>query len=302
MDDRAIIFVGGSVRGIYQLGVLARILDENPDRTYKFLGGNSVGTLTAAFLGQYPIGQLAQGLIDLLKIWYGLKDGGDLWKINMFSILRALIDNGISNPRPLQKLIQDNFDVEKIKNSGRDIRISTVDVLDGRYVEYSEDQLTWQNIYGSTAMPFGCPAIETEDGKYLTDGGVLVSGPLKTAIKMGYRKIDLILNCPISTKKRVKRVEVKDVKRMDKFALRILGMILDNQFVQQMKMCMLYNLLAQNGLTDKVEVDVNIYAPSDVLASEMILMKLDPDQLRQWYEEGKATEPVDIETFLTNLG
>lgn len=301
-EERAIIFVGGSVRGIYQLGVLSSILEKYPNRRYKFFGGNSVGTLTAAFLGQYPFGELGQGLKDLMDIWLGLRGSNDLWKVNVLSFVRALYDNGISNPKPLQRLIRDNLDIEKIKRSGRTVRISTVDVLEGEYVEYGEDELTWQNIYGSTAMPFGCPAIQTADGKYLTDGGVLVSGPLKTAIKMGYTKIDLVLNGPINTKKRIKRVEVKSVKRMDKFALRILGMILDHKFVEQMKMCLLYNLLAEQGLTDKVEVDVNIYAPCDILDSRMILMDLKPDLLLQWYEDGRTTEPVDIETFLSNLG
>jgi predicted patatin/cPLA2 family phospholipase len=280
---------------------MSKLLETEKD-DFEFLGGNSVGTLTSCFLGQYPMGEMNKGLKELLSIWHGLTSGKDLWKINLFSFFKALYDNGISNPAPLQELIRTKCDLDKVKRSGRTVRISTVDVLKGEAVEYGEDNLTWQNIYGSTAMPFGCPAIQTADGKYLTDGGVLVSGPLGTAIKMGYRDITIVLNGPISKKKRIKPVTVKEVKRMDRFALRILDMIMDFKFVQQMKLCLLYNLLAQNELTDKVEVNVRIFAPSDTLASGMILMELEPDLLRQWYEEGRNTKPVDIETFISNLG
>jgi len=297
---RAIIFVGGSVRGIYQLGVVSKLLETEED-DFEFLGGNSVGTLTSCFLGQYPMGEMGLGLRQLLDIWYGLKSAKDLWKMNLFSIFKALYDNGISNPAPLQQLIRAYCDLDKVKRSGRKVVISTVDVLEGEYVEYDQDHLTWQNIYGSTAMPFGCPAIETTDGKYLTDGGVLVSGPLTTAIKAGYKDITIVLNGPVSKKKRIKRVEVKDVKRMDKFALRILGMILDNQFIKQMQLCLLYNLLAKNELTEKAEVNVRVFAPSNVLASEMILMELTPSKLKEWYEEGRNTKPLSLEEYITTL-
>jgi len=298
-EERAAIFVGGSVRGIFQAGVLKRIIEKYGD-VFRFLGGNSVGSLAASFMGQYPMGELEQARQDYTNIWWGLRSADDLWKMNLFSIFKALYDNGISSPKPVQELIQGGFSPERLKSSERIVRISTVDVLKG-YREYDESNITWKEIYGSTAMPFGCPAMLTDDA-YLSDGGVLKSGPVSTAIKLGFKKLDIILNGPIGRIDEIPYEKWKSVKPMAKFAMRILSMILDQQFANNMKLALAYNLLAQASLTDRKQIDVNIYAPKKSLAKGLVLMELSPEKLREWYAEGLQTEPIGLEEFLESLG
>lgn len=303
MDQRALLLAGGSSRGIIQVGVLASIINKEPEIEYTFIGGNSVGAINAAFLAQFPIGDFPLAVDRLASLWFGLEGDRSIYRANLFSVLRYIWDNGFADPEPLKKLIQERFDPGLVRENGRKLRISTVDLLSGMYMEFGETEATWEHIYGSASMPYAFPAILTSDNKYyLTDGGVLKVAPIKTAIDLGYRKIDIVLNSPIERSKRVHCKSVKGVKRVDRYATRVLELILDHQFVLDMKLCLAYNLLSKANITRHREVDVRVFAPKEVLSDEMILVDFSPDILREWYNDSLQITPVDLEEFLSKVG
>jgi len=302
LDDRALILGGGSVRGIYQVGVLMQILALFPKRDWRFIGGNSVGSVNGCFLGRYRFGDIFQAVQDLYDVWYGLNRKEDLWKLYFYSYIKALFDNGVANPKPLQELIKRHFDAEKMRKSGRQVYVSTVDTLTG-YKEYNQDTMTWKEVYGSASMPYALPAILTDDA-FLTDGGVLRPGPISTAIKAGFRKIDIILNGPIERSKRIPEIpydEYKSIKPMLKFALRLLDLILAQQWEHNMKLAFMYNKEARAGNSDRHEIDFQIYAPKETLSGELLLLDLNPSQIQDWFERGKETEPISLEEFMDRL-
>jgi predicted acylesterase/phospholipase RssA len=302
LNDRALILGGGGVRGIYQVGVLLSILEESLDRDWRFIGGNSVGSVNGCFLGRYPMGQILQGVKDLYDVWHGLNRKEDLWKIYFFSYFKALFDNGVADPKPLQELIRRHFDAERMRKSGRKVVISTVDTLTN-YKEYDETNMTWKEVYGSAAMPYALPAILTDDA-FLTDGGVLKPGPISTAIKMGYRKIDIILNGPVERSKRIPDIpydECKKIKPMMKFALRLLDLILQQQWEHNMKLAFQYNKEARSGNSDRHEIDFQIYAPKDLLSGDLLLLDLNPELIQDWFKQGLKTKPISLDEFIEKI-
>jgi len=308
-DESALILAGGSSRGITQVGTLCGALERALLGKYTFFGGNSVGAINAADLAQYPPEQFEQALEHLKTLWFGIRGNRDIWRGGLLSVLRPLWSNGFADPAPLQRILQRNFDPERVRASRQKLRLSTVDVLSGEYVEFGEAEATWEHVYASAAMPFAFPCIQ-KDNYYLTDGGVLKVAPISTAIKLGYRKLDIILNAPVAKEKRVKRVEVREVRPLVPYACRILDLILDQQFVQELKVCLLYNRLARAGATDKVDLDVRIFAPSDVVSDELILMDFSKETLMGWYQENykkwsdrdRNEQPLSLEEFFDKLG
>lgn len=99
---------------------------------------------------------------------------------------------------PLRKLLTNNLDVEKLKNSGKKISIGVVSFNSGQYksIDYVDDKIIdW--IMASSAFPIFFP-MSYIDGEYWTDGGVVNIAPLEDALRMGATDIDVVLTSPLN--------------------------------------------------------------------------------------------------------
>jgi NTE family protein len=102
---------------------------------------------------------------------------------------------------PLRKLITENLDVEKLKNSGKKLAIGTVSFTTGQYKSIKtvdEHIIDW--IMASSAFPIFFP-MQHIDGEYWTDGGVVNMSALTDALDFGASEIDVIITSPLSAGK-----------------------------------------------------------------------------------------------------
>ena len=94
----------------------------------------------------------------------------------------------------LDELLTDLVDIEAIQNSGVQVRFSAVDVVSGKLVVYTGQDLLVHGIkpiMASASYPMAFPPVEI-DGYWLTDGGVRDTAPLGAAIRAGCTDITVL--------------------------------------------------------------------------------------------------------------
>jgi predicted acylesterase/phospholipase RssA len=188
---RALVLSGGGAHGAYQVGVL-RALVEGGIEDYKLICGISVGALNAAFLAQYPIGQLDKAVNELAKFWRGINTKS-IYNTRTFGVLSALWSESVFDSRPLQKMVRSMFDGQKIQESGRLLRIGAVCWETGEYrsvTEATEPLVEW--ILASSSYPVFFLPVEI-DGLAWSDGGLRHVTPIEDAFSTGAREIDAIV-------------------------------------------------------------------------------------------------------------
>ena len=170
---------------------------------------------------------------------------------------------------PLRKLLTNNLDVEKLKNSGKKIAIGTVSFNSGKYKTVStvDDKIIdW--IMASSAFPvfFPMPYI---DGEYWTDGGVINIAPLNDALAMGATDIDVILTSPINAGQFYGTVPiVKQVMRnIDIMTSKILS-----------------DDVTFNGQDEK-QINIRFFIVDHQLTSNSL--DFSPDKIQNMYQEGR---------------
>lgn len=105
--------------------------------------------------------------------------------------------HSIYSNSPLRRLVNDNLDVDKLKSSGKMLRIGAVCFETGEYhvADESRDNIVkW--IMASSAFPVFFPMEEIDD-LHWTDGGIANSAPIRDALSLGATEIDIILASPV---------------------------------------------------------------------------------------------------------
>ncbi len=192
MGKKAVVLGGGGSRGSYQIGVWKALRELGFD--YEIVTGTSVGALNGALMVQKDY-ELAEAMWQKLKtqdvmdiaVTDKVEGPRDLTgKAGTF--LAEIIKNGGADPRPLEELLRQYIDEEKIGNSPIDFGFITVEypklepkiltksaVPAGRLVDYLM----------ASAACFPAMKARTIDEKTYIDGGYSDNVPVKMAVDLG---------------------------------------------------------------------------------------------------------------------
>ncbi len=176
-------------KGSFQVGVLDYLLNEKK-MDFDIICGVSVGSLNASMVAQGDFSKL-------LEIWQGINSDRDIYMKKFLGILGGLFGSqSMYSNKPRWRKIDKYVDPDKIKKSGKELRIGTVSLQTGKYISVDqnhEDLKKW--ILASTAIPiaFRPPLINNEQ---IVDGGIRDITPLSTAIDLEAEEIIVILSSP----------------------------------------------------------------------------------------------------------
>lgn len=198
-DNFCLVLAGGGSKGIYHLGVWKALLEMGIE-VEAFIG-TSIGAVVAGLLAQdlkenyesfvdsitldsivtLPEGFVEEGRLSVSR--EALQDTPELF--------RSLIDNQGLDTSPLRRLLEAHIDESKIRASGKDLGIVTVDLSSLKpremFLEDMEKGRVLDYLMASAAFPgFKSPVI---DGKKYMDGGVFENIPYEMARKRGYRRL-----------------------------------------------------------------------------------------------------------------
>ncbi|UCB51590.1 MAG: patatin-like phospholipase family protein [Candidatus Zixiibacteriota bacterium] len=201
---RALVLSGGSIKGAFQAGAIAEILDGGfvPNAIY----GISVGSLNGAFMTD----RAGRAVRAKRKVnWPAIgKQLEDFWKkkIKSFNaigkkrggaglLLNVVFNNfdGVIDTGKLRKLIYKEIDEENLYNSPASFSAGVVNLATGDFVNAD---LGYPNIIeyiiGSTAIPIVMPVTMLAE-QPLVDGGLRDVTTLKAAIEDGADEITCVV-------------------------------------------------------------------------------------------------------------
>ena len=261
---KALVLSGGGVKGAYQLGVLQYLFEkENP--AYDILCGVSVGAINAAFLSQFSKEDNEKAIDRLAKLWSEV-DNKKIWKKSIFGKLVSLWRSSVYDSKPLQQWISSTLDVEKVRSSGKMLRVVAVSWDTGRvYVATEGDAFLQRWVMASSSFPIMLSPIEI-NGENWTDGGVRQVTPLGEAIRAGATDIDVIM---CDNPKIIRPFDSKGRSAMPTLTIRALEIMVNQIEDNDLKLCGLKNSLAT--LSDMYkEVKIRVFMPEVDLVEDSL--------------------------------
>lgn len=274
---RALVLSGGGTHGAYQVGVLKHLMGDLKTE-YDILAGVSVGAINVASLAQYKTGEEQEAIRTTEELWLGI-DNSSIWSYFFPPFLSALWKSGIYSTNPLRKLLEKNFNYQKVLDSGKLLRVPAVSLNTGKWEVWTEhDKDMLDGIMASMAFPgvFETPKIRNQ---VWIDGGVRTVTPLKEAIDAGADEIDVILTFKPGTGK------INGGFTTIKVLKRALNIMMDEVVVNDLRVCKL-----KNNIDSYRKIKLSIYSPSIGLKGGAL--DFDPKNIRDEIElgYGDATE------------
>lgn len=196
VTKRAFVLAGGGSRGAYQIGVWQAMRKLNID--FDIVTGTSVGALNGAMVvqGDFEFARKLWEEISTSKVLdvdieEKLENQKNVAKtLNAFA--QEMLRAGGVDPAPLEAILKEHIDEEKIKNSDIDFAIVTVEYPGFNPCIVKKDDLKDKNLIDYLMASSSCfPAMKMRniDGKKYIDGGYYDNMPIKLAIDMGADEI-----------------------------------------------------------------------------------------------------------------
>jgi len=194
-----LVLSGGGAKGVYHLGVW-KALKELGIQVDAFMG-TSIGAVIAGLLAQDSDDSLDDlGASITVNSIISLPDTFvDEGKINVNKeslseaqeLFRSLIENKGLDTSPLRQLLVSRIDEDRIRKSGKDLGVVTINLSDLKpremFIEEMGEGAIIDYLMASAAFPgFRQPVIE---GKKYMDGGIVDNIPYAMARQRGYRRI-----------------------------------------------------------------------------------------------------------------
>lgn len=261
---RALVLSGGGSKGAYQVGALKYILGE-VGTVYDALCGVSVGAINVAFLGMFGYGEEKLSIEQLSGLWDQLNTSKIYKRWFPFGRWHALWKKSFFDSQPLNDLLKNGINLDKIRNSGKKVNVGTVSLSSGKYTIFDQSSENFIDaVIASASFPGMLTPVKFLDQLW-TDGGIKEISPIKKAVELGADVIDVIITNP---KTRVKRfmenpTTVEILKRS-------IDLSTDKIMANDIEKVEMHNQLAMAGLENRKYVKINIIRPDYNLIEDML--------------------------------
>lgn len=275
---KALVHSGGAAKGAWAAGIIQYLLGDLRI-SYDIYTGTSVGAINTAFLAMFKPGEEKQAA-ELLKDWWLKLDNSKIYKPWPFwGRLAAAWQKSFFDSTPLHELIKQNVSLDRIRNSGKQIRVGALNLHTGKYTLFSQDSDDFIDaILASSAFPATLTPVKINNDLYI-DGGMKTISPIKAAIEMGATEIDVITTSPdVRDKKFIADPNIIDIIR------RAFDVATDKILSNDIELAVMYNKLAEAGLTDKKPIKLRILKPHYNLLDNVLDFK--PDKIQEMMEKG----------------
>lgn len=275
---RALVLSGGGSKGAYQVGALKYILGEK-GVSYDALCGVSVGAINVAFLAMYKYGEEIESVENLATMWSQLNNSKIYKRWFPFGRWHAIWRRSFFDSSPLNHLLKTGISLDRIRAAGKQVNVGTVSLSSGKYTIFDQTSEHFVDaVIASASFPGMLTPVEFL-GQLWTDGGIKEISPIKKAVELGADIIDVIICNP---KTRIKRF-IPNPTTVDVLK-RSMDLSTDKIMANDIEKVEMYNILAQNGLTDKKYVQLNIVRPDLNLIEDLLDFR--PDKIKEMMDKG----------------
>ena len=243
---KAIVLSGGGDKVHYQIGALDALMGDQKEK-YDILCGVSCGALVAAYFAQYKIGQEDAALICAKRMFNQIVAGSIYKRWFPFGKLHGVLGKpGLLNADPLRKLISRNLDQQRVRESGRKLRIGATSLTTGVYHLFTEQSDPLKGIvYASAAFPGMFQPAEFAGGLW-TDGGLRTVTPIQAAIDAGAEEVDIVMCSPQKP-----QPSFDPKPNAVSVILRSVDIMMEQIIEDDLKVARMYNRLCAAGLAKK---------------------------------------------------
>lgn len=253
---KALVLSGGGAHGAWQVGVIRYLIGTLRLR-YELYSGVSVGAINATHLAHYCFKHEYEAATTLDAFWRTI-DNKKVKKHRWLPYLSAIWNNSVYKTTPLRQLIENNIKIERIRSSGKKLRLGAASLTRGDFHLWTEkDPDLIDGIMASCAFP-GIFETPYSRGQYWVDGGVRNVAPLKAAIDAGASNIDVVLVAV----KGMKQLEGKKFKSYEVLT-RSFDIMMDELIENDIKVCGL-----KNNISGYRQIKLNVYRPSQPLLGD----------------------------------
>lgn len=202
---RALVLSGGGAKGAYQVGALQYMVLKRGFK-YDIITGTSVGALNASFLSMFPKADEELAVRKLYTLWKMRVENKSIRKYWYGGVLGPLPvvlpkwlggKQSVYNTKPLQSLVHEVLDTDRVAESGRILRIGAYNLSKGNRSVWTEKDGDYLHraVLASASFPMFMEPILI-DGDLYTDDGIVEIAPVEEAIKAGATRIDVVLTGP----------------------------------------------------------------------------------------------------------
>ncbi|GAA0180792.1 patatin-like phospholipase family protein [Clostridium sediminicola] len=209
-----LVLEGGGAKGAYHIGAYKALMEKNIE--ISAITGTSIGALNGAMLVQGDF----QKAYDL---WYNISNSQifdvddeildelkkyQLNQTNISYLLRQslkIMNNKGIDTKTIRKIINDNINEDKLRNSKIDFGIVTVSLSDMKPMEIFVEDIPKEKVKDYLMASANFPAFKLEklDGKVFIDGGLYDNFPIRLMLSKGYDKIIAIRTYGIGVERKI---------------------------------------------------------------------------------------------------
>lgn len=201
----ALIMSGGGANGAYEVGGAGVLLTDYGVKP-GILAGTSVGSLNAAMLAHYPMGDEVKAAQALFDVWHRLAGNEDVYTNNPDLVLSLGADlfgdpppgrlHAVYDTTPLWHLVRNVMHTTAVRASGRKLATAAMSLSTREIVYWSEsDPDLVEGVMASSAFPIMFPPVKAR-GDTFVDGGVREVVPIQRAIELGATRLFVIVTEP----------------------------------------------------------------------------------------------------------
>eukprot|EP01133_Synstelium_polycarpum_P015479 gene15479-18382_t len=180
--------------------------------------GVSAGSLNAAFLSMYDVGQEQLAHSKMKTVWLSIQKSNVLKDWVPAGILQgALFESGIYDGSPRIELIDRYINVTMIKSSTRALSVGATNLDTGMFELFTEDDEELDlGIKGSGAIPFLVAPI-VKNGYSYADGALVSNTPITEAMRRCYATgaTEVIIDVVFAATPKDKFVNVANMKSLE---------------------------------------------------------------------------------------
>lgn len=187
-----LVLAGGGARGAYEVGVMRAIRELGIEITA--VCGTSIGAINGALF--------AQGSIEeACRMWYDIRleniikssaqFGKNLLSISNLASLVTEVKNGGIDVSPLENLLKEVIDEEKLRSSEVDFGLVSVSLTNKKAMSFFKNEIPQGKIHEYLIASASLPIFKTKSigGEKFADGGLADNMPIDLLIKKGIRNI-----------------------------------------------------------------------------------------------------------------
>ena len=291
-SHNALVLSGGGTKGSWEAGVLLYLADQGHPG-FQYISGSSVGAIITGGLSMFPPERFAEGARFVEMIWRKrILKSSSVWRLRWPLGIPGLWRPSFGRNDPLDQLLKDTVDIERIRSSGIQLRISAVDLLTGTLKVYDEttDDIV-RAILASAAFPIAFPPVVIGD-RLEVDGAVRDFAPVKAAIKAGADDIIILLT---ENGNQLSTVTHRQMRNSFQITQRVLRIIFNEIIQNDIHHCEKINDFLARGLLEEAtsgyrQIKLTIIQPSVPLGGPLVFKRgLIDRQIKQGYEDARRT-------------